>query len=185
MLLESHDAGEPLSSKHETQLAQMAESARVTLHNALQVGKVVIVTNAEQGWVENSCTVFMPSLVSLLQTVDIVSARSTHEKYTKNPAEWKRLAFVYEVALFYGAGCAGQQRNIVSMGDSLHEQSALMSVTKGVPGCCGKSIKFLENPTIEQLIEQHECLNETFLDVVEYNGDLDVEIGTENSYACM
>merc|ERR1712072_284832 len=101
------------------QLEQMAEHARMTVQLALQIGKVVIVTNAQHGWIQMSCTKFMPSLVSLLKTVDIVSARSTYEESVAEVSEWKRLAFEHEADLFYGSGHSGQQRNIVSVGDSL------------------------------------------------------------------
>jgi len=117
----------------------------------------------------------------LLKTVDIVSARSTYEQSVEEPSEWKRLAFEHEIDLFYGSGCASQQRNVVSLGDSFHELSALKSVTTGMANCCGKSVKLLESPSIEQLIDQHEVLHESLLDIVEHNGDLDVAIGAENS----
>jgi len=175
------DAKATLSNEDVAQLEQMAERARMTLQLALQIGKVVIVTNAQHGWIQMSCTKFMPSLVSLLKTMDIVSARSTYEESVAEVSEWKRLAFEHEADLFYGSGHSGQQRNIVSVGDSLHELLALKSLTKGVPNCYLKSIKLLEAPSIEQLIEQHEVLVASLPDVAARNGDLDVEIGEENS----
>jgi len=173
--------GVSVSAEQKVQLELVAERARLTLQMALEIGKVVIVTNASHGWIEMSSTKFTPSLVSLLKTVDMVSARSIFEQYSQAPSEWKRMAFENEVDLFYGSGHAGQQRNIVSVGDSLHELHALKSVTKSMPGCCGKSVKLMEAPSIEQLIEQHEVLSACFMDVVEHNGDLDVEIGADNS----
>lgn len=175
------EEGVTLSNEQKAQLEQMAERARLTLQMAMQIGKVVIVTNAEQGWIEMSCKTFMPSLVSLMKTVDIVSARSMYERLTPDASEWKRMAFEEEVELFYGTSQARQQRNIVSVGDSLHEMQALKAVTEGVSNCCGKSIKLRDFPSIEQLIEQHELLSTSFLDVVEHNGHLDVEIGVDNS----
>jgi len=58
------EAGETLSNEDIAQLEQMTERVRKTLQLALQIGKVVLVTNAAQGWIEQSCTNFMPSLVS-------------------------------------------------------------------------------------------------------------------------
>jgi hypothetical protein len=168
-----------VSTDQVLQLRVLAENVKATLQMAMQLGKVVIVTNAEQGWIEASCTRFMPSLIDMLKTVDIVSARTTYGRSVKDPALWKRLAFSHEVELFYGATRAHQQRNIISLGDSLHELNALKAVTTGVPNCCGKSIKLLDTPSIEQLIEQHELLVTSLLDVLEHNGDIDVEIGAE------
>lgn len=168
------------NADQQTQLDKMAEGVRSTLQVAMQIGTVVIVTNAEQGWIEMSCTKFMPSLVSLLKSVDLVSARTTYGNSVREPAEWKRLAFEYEVDLFYGSKDAGQQRNIVSVGDSLHELLALKSVTSGMRHCLGKSIKLLEAPSIAQLIEEHDVLTTCLFDVVQQADDLDIEIGAEH-----
>jgi len=174
------ETGSTLSNEDVAKLGQMAERARLTLQTAIQIGKVVIVTNAVQGWVELCCKKFMPSLFSLLKMVDIISARSTYERSVEEPSEWKRLAFELEVGLFYESTRGGQQGNVVSVGDSLHELLALKSVTNGMPNCFGKSIKLLETPSIEQLIEQHEVLVASLRDAAEHSGDLDVEIGTES-----
>jgi len=160
-------------------LHQLEARVQQTLEMATQVGHVVIVTNAQQDWVQFSCAVWMGAVTDVLQKVDVVSARSTYEHCSQDPSEWKRLAFEQEVSFLYGPVIDGQARNIVSFGDALHEQRALVSVTKGIPDCCGKSLKFLESPSVEQLIEEHDFVNKVFLDVLEHNGDLDVEIGTD------
>jgi len=168
--------GVTVNSEQDAQLKKMAEGARSTLQKALEIGQVVIVTNAEQGWIERSCKKFTPSLVSLMKKVDMVSARSTYESYVEAPSEWKRLAFEYEIGQFYQSGCVNRQRNIVSVGDSLHELHALTSVTSRMPNCYAKSVKFLESPSIQQLIDQHEMLAGSLNDVVEHNGHLNVEM---------
>jgi hypothetical protein len=165
------------SSEQQVQLENMADCARSTLQTAVQIGKVVVVTNAQEGWIEMSCTKFMPSLASLLKTVDIVSAQSHYRKFSEDPAEWKRLAFAEEVDILYGK-CSDVPQNIISVGDSTHELFALKCVTEE-PNCYGKSIKLLQKPTLEQLIEQHDVVASTLLEVAEHNGDLDVEIGSE------
>jgi len=81
---------------------------------------------------------------------------------------------------FYGKDHV-QQKNILSLGDSENELHALLSVTRGVPNCCGKSLKFIEAPSIEQLLEQHDFLADCLIDLIEHNGDLDVEIGKEGA----
>lgn len=160
-------------------LHRLAKSTESTLLMAMGIGKVVIVTNAEEGWVEMCCQKFMPSLLQVLAQVDIISARSTYEKCSDDAAEWKRLAFAREVNSFYGE--SDQQRNIVSLGDSLQEQSALNTVCHSLLNCCGKSLKFLESPTLMELLDEHEFARACLLDVVEHNGDLDVEIDLDNS----
>jgi|Transcript_79952 hypothetical protein len=153
-------------------LGQLASSVEKTLRLALQFGRVVIVTNAQQGWVQMSCAKMMPSLRAILDEVDIVSARSTYEDLSHSPSEWKRLAFQHELRDCLRVG----QYNLISVGDSLHEQRAVMSLCDNMHNCFSKSMKFLEVPAVEQLIEEHEFVVSCFLDVAEHNGNLDVEV---------
>jgi hypothetical protein len=166
-----------LSEEQQRQLEVLADVVEKTLRTALLFGKVVIVTNGQQGWVEASCAEAMPSLRHVLQQVRIVSARSTYEEEVDEPSEWKRLAFAHEVNQL--AVQSDQQLNVISLGDSLHEQSAVMSIRGFVPNCFAKSLKFVETPTIEELIDQHEFVNMCFSDVAEHGDHLDVEIGAE------
>lgn len=170
-----------ITSEQEKKLMEMSHYSGLTLQTALQLGKVVIITNAEEGWIEMSCTRFMPSLTSLLQRVDIVSARSSYEQFSQDASEWKRLAFEQEIGRFYSSAHRSEWRNVLSVGDSLHELTALKTVTKDVPRCRGKSVKLLDGPTIEQLMEQNEVLSSNLLDIAEHNGDLDIEIGAVGS----
>jgi hypothetical protein len=156
------------------QLQRLADSSLRTLNAAMQYGRVVIVTNALEGWVERCCEKFMPSVMQAFDEVDIVSARSAYENHTASPSEWKRLAFEDEYGLLE---CSGAQKfNVLSLGDSLYEQHAVMSLCKKNANCFGKSMKFLANPTLEQLIAQHDFVASSIVDVAEHNGNLDVEI---------
>jgi len=57
------------------------------------VGHVIIVTNAERGWVELSCSTFLPNVLKVLRNCKVISARSTFEPYYPQSAiEWKRRA---------------------------------------------------------------------------------------------
>jgi hypothetical protein len=171
-----------ISERQQDLLQTMAAWAARTLQMAMAIGRVIIVTNAQQGWVETSCAAFMPSLSNLLQDAHIVSARSRYEQCCGNdPSGWKCLAFEHEVQKLYQDMSTNQELNIISLGDSLHEQRALVSLTQSLPHCCGKSLKFMHTPTIEQLIDQHELLSDCFLDVAEHSGNLDLEVGADAS----
>jgi hypothetical protein len=157
-------------------LQKLASSAEKTLRLALEFGKVVIVTNAQQGWVELCCANLMPSLNSVLEDVAIVSARSAYEACSNCPADWKRLAFDLVFENEFLNEPRSLQYNVISLGDSLYEQQALTSLCQKRHDVLGKSMKFLEAPAIEQLIEEHEFAVSCFLQVAEHNGSLDVEI---------
>lgn len=157
------------------QLNTMAQYATNTLQVAMRFGKVVLVTNAERGWIELSCQKFMPSLCPLLESVKILSARSTYEQQgIASPFEWKYLAFESEITEFYTVLGSDHCKNVISFGDSAHEREALIRVTERISNCCTKSLKFVERPEIEQLLKEHELISGCFRHIVNHHGNLDL-----------
>lgn len=65
--------------------------ANELLVKAKTFGKVYIVTNAAQGWVELSAHRFLPKVYQTLQSdMTIISARTKYEKmYPRNYQKWK------------------------------------------------------------------------------------------------
>lgn len=174
-----------ITPEQDVQLQALANLVAATLETAKRRGGVAIVTNAEQGWVELSCRAFMPSLQNHLEDVRIVSARANHEKHGLfAPTMWKCHAFAEVVAEFFSspgdAGAAQQRRSIVALGDSEHEMEALKWVTTGTE-CHAKSLKFVERPCLEQLMAQHELVADFVDDVVDHDGNLDYEVGEDDS----
>lgn len=65
------------------------------LELAITYGKVYIITNAADGWVEFSCRKFMPSCFPILAKIIIISARSRYEsKFPGDVPKWKINAFL-------------------------------------------------------------------------------------------
>jgi hypothetical protein len=165
-------------------LEEMAERASLTLQVAKSFGTVVIVTNAEHGWVELSCQKFMPTLVPVLEDIKILSARSQWEcQGVAQPSAWKLLTFHGEIDLFFGGVAAagllnngGPRRNIVSVGDSLYEREALIRVTDRFPNSWAKALKLMEKPSAEEFLTEHEVLCSCLGDIVNHEGNLDVSI---------
>eukprot|EP00927_Polykrikos_kofoidii_P027781 TRINITY_DN24336_c0_g1_i2.p1 TRINITY_DN24336_c0_g1~~TRINITY_DN24336_c0_g1_i2.p1 ORF type:complete len:381 (+),score=71.86 TRINITY_DN24336_c0_g1_i2:135-1277(+) len=154
------DAESVATEEQQAQLDRVAKGVAHTLRAAERYGKVVLVTNAESGWIELSCKKFMPSLYPVLENMRAVSARSTYEHQgVSSPFEWKYLAFEYEVQQFYKSVPAERMRNVISFGDSAHEREALIRVTQRMPNCCTKSLKFVERPEPEQLLKEHDLIS--------------------------
>ena len=119
---------------------------------------VFIITNAERGWVELSCSTFIPNIMRMVKECTIISARSTFEqKYPSSTIEWKRRAIkmvldrrlnininIDKVSVFKEEGNALKETSVnvqnkraaidnlhvVSFGDSLVERQAVFDVTK-------------------------------------------------------
>jgi hypothetical protein len=162
------------NQEQQAQLSRLAARAAETLSVAKRFGKVILVTNAEHGWIELSCQKFMPSLYPILQDVKILSARTTYEtKGVISPFEWKYLAFEHEICGFYESSSTTRRKNVISFGDSAHEREALIRVTERMQNCRTKSLKFVERPEVEQLLKEHELITGCFRHIVNHDGNLD------------
>mmetsp|Transcript_33108 Transcript_33108/g.101793 ORF Transcript_33108/g.101793 Transcript_33108/m.101793 type:complete len:268 (+) Transcript_33108:86-889(+) len=170
------DNSEAPSAEQQSKLEELADCAVRTLALARQQGRVIIVTNALQGWVEWSCWKFMPGLLAEVHGVEVISARSLYEPLGAEVNQWKCFAFTQEVDALCSRGPAGRQRTILSIGDSIYEHNALLHVTRDRPDCSGKSLKFTSHPRVEELTEQHRLLLGCLQDVVEHLGDLDIDV---------
>ncbi len=72
------------------QLEALQTSVVALLKRAQTYGKVMIITNAETGWVELSAKRFMPEVLPHLADLDVFSARSNFESLSPDsPSEWK------------------------------------------------------------------------------------------------
>jgi len=159
-------------------LAELAEAAEEALQQALALGRVVIVTNAAEGWVQDSCRRLMPSLAPTLAQLRIVSARALAEPLgVRSPTEWKTLAFRAEVRAFRAQLGDEGRCSVLALGDSVHEHSALLQAAGEHERCLAKSLKFAERPSIEQLVEELRLASGGLEEIVEFDGDLDVDVG--------
>jgi len=177
------DGTEPVPKEAQEQLGLLAESAANLLKLAMQYGEVIIITNAETGWVELSAKKFMPSLLPLLMNVRVISARSTFESMYAEPSQWKVAAFSQELSLAFAKSVHGTPKNIISLGDSVHERAALRKVTAGHSSVLAKSVKLVERPTIEQLKRQLDLVASCFDEVVNHKGHLDLMLTIQLLYS--
>ena len=168
-------------------LQNLEEKCIKLLSRACELGAVTIVTNAETGWVELSAQRFMPRVLPLLSNCRVISARSTFEvAYPKQPNEWKVQAFCCAIADSFSSLRLRSTnedvnndvvfKNVISLGDSIHERNALLRVAGAMHRTWSKSIKFVESPTIEELTAQIERLGSYFDTVCSHSGDLDLMI---------
>merc|ERR1719276_474293 len=73
------DEDSKVNDNQRMQLTEVANAVMETLRIAKTMGTVVLVTNAERGWIELSCQKFLPALLPLLENVKAVSARTKYE----------------------------------------------------------------------------------------------------------
>jgi len=174
------DSSSTVTAEQRQVLAEVAAMAGRTLRAARQHGTVILVTNAERGWIELSCQKFLPTLMPMLENLKIVSARTSYEMSgCKAPREWKLRAFEAEMRAFFGSETIfdeAQRKNILQCGDSVHEREALLRATASLPNCRAKSLKFVERPDIRQILKQHELITGSLNQIVHHDGHLDLSI---------
>ncbi|CAJ1343624.1 unnamed protein product [Effrenium voratum] len=168
--------GEELPEQQKVRLSELSKLAAETLALAGQLGTVLLVTNAETGWVELSCQRFLPDLLPALRTVRTLSARTQYETpRVSSPFEWKHRAFLCEISrTFEGSLAKPRRRNILSFGDSGHEREALIKATVNMPHTRTKSIKFLDRPGVEELRKQHALMGKCLRKIVHHDGNVDL-----------
>lgn len=170
------DSPDVLPAEVAAQLAVLEESVCNLLERALCCGTVLIITNAEHGWVELSCLKFIPRVQPLLKRLKVLSARTTFEPfYPDSPSEWKLHAFFQEILATYSGRHPAASKNVLSFGDSVHERAAVHKVTSVMgPTTRTKSVKFVERPTVEQLKRQVDLVASCFYVICRHPGCLDL-----------
>jgi hypothetical protein len=141
-------------------------------------GKVVIVTNAETGWIDLSCQRWLPTLYPTISRFECVSARSTWEpKGLQSPFDWKAMEFEKRIKDFYSGR---SWKNILSLSDSPHERQALHRATTPAVGpsryCRAKTLKFMVRPTPQEIIAQLETVSGALEKLVNHNDSLDLAL---------
>jgi|Transcript_94083 hypothetical protein len=133
------------------------------LEIALGLGHTYIITNAKDGWVEQSAARYMPSLLPILERVEIISARSTQEATCNGDISlWKVKAFM-EIGQYFDVDIV---TNVVSIGDSDFELDAAHILGKRFSKSFTKTIKLQENPTTEEHMKQLGSLVLKLQDIV-------------------
>lgn len=179
--------GDPPTGELAESLEVLAGHARRLLEQAMQLAQaVVVVTNAEDGWVDLSCKAWMPSLQATLEKVELISARSNWEhKGVASPAGWKAKAFEDAIDKFYSRYAGQSWKNVISIGDAPHEREALHRVVRWSPfpkssKCRSKSVKFVLRPSIENLGKEQQMLLESIEEIVNFDDDLDLHFSAES-----
>ena len=126
------------------------------LKTVINMGKVIIVTNALPDWIQIS-SVVLPNTYNLLKQVKIISARGIYRTVSSKMMDWKTMAFRDIIDKEFDDVSV---MNIISVGDAEYEYQALIALNKRNKGITKylKSIRFMKDPTHDILIDQLEVL---------------------------
>ena len=148
-----------LSKRTSVKITALERCVQNLLSISLDKGDVYIVTNAEEGWVEYSTERFFPTVLPLLKRIKVISARAMCESaFPNDVAKWKVEAFKSIVNKFDN----DRITNIICVGDSFNELNAGKKVAKTFKNACIKTIKFKQNPNIDDLKMQLNLVIDKF-----------------------
>ncbi|CAM9804061.1 unnamed protein product, partial [Hapterophycus canaliculatus] len=156
-------------------LPAVRDSVVKCLKNARRLGTVIIITNAESGWVELSAARFFVGVLPLLEGVPVISARSLFEsQFPGSPLCWKSAAFAYMMHDHFLDRPQWLQKKVVSIGDS-NEEKVAMRIASGQHGTmAAKAIKFITGPDPEALSCQLDFVTQHLASVVSSDSDVDI-----------
>lgn len=144
------------------QIQQLEPLLEQVLVLSMRLGESIIITNADEMWVLESTRRYAPRVMPTLAQLRVVSARRMHERtYPGDIFAWKREAFREVISARESSrGALSQPLNLVVIGDSPAEIEAAQTSTVGVLSrpVRIKTIKFKEQPSCDELLEQLRLL---------------------------
>ncbi len=155
---------------YQYKLSQLSNIVEELLKLCNTQGKVIILTNAEANWVEQCTQKFLPSLLPILKTITVISARKKHcETYPNQYFTWKYLAMKEILE-------ESDYTNIICIGDNPIEHTALHEIVQNKSTCWRKSIHFKVHPTLDDVISELIFLRYCLYYFVMYEGCLDIDM---------
>ena len=153
------------------------------LKKALNNGTVLIITNSCEGWVEYCIFTYYKNLISLLNKINIISARALYEKeYPFDPLIWKIKAFNDLKEQFNFEKCL--LTNIICIGDDNSEIIAAKKLAENFNNCLIKTIKLRDEPKLLELIKQLILINEQLLRIYSYPKSLTIYVNKMKNPKC-
>jgi len=186
------------------QLAALEAIVSQLLTAASANGKVFIITNASEGWVQHSSSMCFPNLQPLLASVVIISARagsetqppsgslhsslslslssqlSAHRFETQYPGDshaWKMHAFLKVQDQLQLEAVT----NLVSVGDSHIEMDAVHLLGRSFAHALVKTVKLWERPTPYELQKQLEVVADKLPDIYTSGTTLNIWLERESA----
>lgn len=140
------------------------------LKKSLQFGSVIIITNANGSWVQQSAHSLPKAYDFINRNIKVISARDMYQE-THDVYDWKILTFNYDI--FNDVNSAQQ---IISFGDAEYEHNALISLSRNRTTCKYlKLIRLVKNPSFDVILDQLNslikalpeiCMKESHLDLI-------------------
>jgi len=160
-------------------LSDLAQAASDLLEAACRLGPTFIITNAMEGWVQESAQRWVPTLLPALGKVkEIISARSRCEWRDPDSSQWKLQTFLE----LQRSLDPRPVTNLIVVGDSDYEMDAARAMAGQFPQAVVKTVKFKPTPMALDLLRELELFREKLDEIVEAGDSLEVELDRKPSH---
>lgn len=159
--------------------SKIATAVERLINKISEYGRIFIVTNATDGWVELSCQVFMPSIYYLITGIPIISAQELYAHKYAHPNMWKMMAFRSEILATLFDKVPQTTRHIISIGDGEAEQFAIRSIRpiRFYGPLITKSMRIMPHSRPAELIDQLNKITSVISPLVTHDSHLDLQMG--------
>jgi len=150
-----------LSADIQLAVQLLDHTASRILQKATRAGDVFIITNSDEGWVEQSSKFTLPKTYEILQRkkINVISARKNYKNSFPNDlCRWKLEAFLKLKEQFDDEVTT----NLVVVGDSDIEMKAGHALHQKFKQCIFKTVKLKGCPKIDELIRQLKIVLKLF-----------------------
>lgn len=162
-----------LNEKDQAKINKLEKLVKNLLTLSLSKADVYIITNAGEGWVEQSAKDYYPNIKEILDKIEIISARKDYE--TKYPDDFKN----WKIGAFLNLKSRLNEdliTNIVCLGDSIFEMEAGKILASNFIHAVIKTIKFMESPKPDQLNKQLNLVLNQFNTIFSSSKNLTVRV---------
>ena len=162
-----------LSEKDQTKINKIEQLVKNVLTISLSKADVYIITNAGEGWVEQSAKDYYPNIKEILDQIEIISARKDYEK--KYPDDFK----YWKIGAFLNLKSRLNEdliTNIVCLGDSIFEMEAGKILASNFIHAVIKTVKFMESPKLDELNKQLNLVLNQFNTIFSSSKNLTVRV---------
>lgn len=168
-----------IENKEKERISEIETLICQIMNKALSKGSVFIITNSEEGWVEESTKLFYPNLVPFLDKINIISSRKLYSKdYPSDREMWKLKTFTDLRKIFNFN--PNFLTNIICIGDNEIEIKAGKKLAEQFKNCFLKTVKFRERPSLKELIKQLKLIDNQILRVYSYPKNLSIQVEKKN-----
>lgn len=164
---------------YDDDIIRLSESVNNIIETFVNIGKVYIITNATESWVDLVLNTFIPRCKPLFEKVDLISTVDKGYSDISDIKQWKYKPF--EEIIENNENVT----HIISLGDQHSDRDSCIRLRKQYENLIIKNVLLMRQPTIKDLLLQHNLII-NYIDLFKNDEKMDLSmqknfINTDNT----